>query len=62
MKFYAIGYSHINGKYRYFGYTCKFLSERTEITEDFYDGIRINFPVAGNKNDARMGIYFDKEL
>jgi hypothetical protein len=59
MKGYAIGYQEQDGKYRFFIYTCKFLSERKEIDEDFYEELKRVFTIAGNKNNSRGGIYFD---
>ena len=59
MKDYAIGYQEQDGKYRFFLYTCRFLSERKEINEDFYEELKGIFNIAGNKNNSREGIYFD---
>jgi hypothetical protein len=59
MKGYAIGYQEQDGKFRYFLYTCKFLSVRDEIDVNFYDELKRIFTIAGKNNGPRDGIYFD---
>lgn len=59
--FHAVGYEEINGKYHYFAYTCRFFSERVEISESTYEDFRKVFRVSGTKNTYLTGIYLRSE-
>lgn len=59
MKIYAIEYQRDDEKTRFFIVTCKFLSEREEVKEDFYFELKKTFHIAGKNNGPRGGIYFD---
>ncbi len=62
MKFYAVGFELVDGKFLFYGYTCKFFSERLQIDENFYDKLRGRFTLASNKNNYQSGMYFLSEI
>lgn len=63
MKIYAIEYQkqilEEGEKIRFFIITCKFLSERQEVAEDFYLELKKTFTIRGKNNGPLAGIYFD---
>lgn len=63
MKIYAIEYqkdiTEEGEKTRFFIVTCKFLSERQEVDEEFYFELKKTFTIRGKNNGPRAGIYFD---
>jgi len=62
MKFYAIGYEQIDGIFTFYGYTCKFFSERVAIDKGFYKEIKKSFPMAGRNNKTISGMYYPEGL
>lgn len=62
MRFYAIGYEQIGDTFKFYAYTCKFLSERREVDSDSYFEIKSSFPMAGKNNKTLSGIYFPEGL
>ncbi len=63
MKIYAIQYClcRIENKdvYKFYTITCKFLSSRVEINENFYEQLKSTFNIAHKNNSVLSGIYFD---
>ncbi len=62
MRYYAIGYEEKDGALFFYAYTCKFLSERREITKEWFDSIKPSFSLPGKNNKHLSGIYFPPEL
>ncbi len=62
MKFYAVGFELVDGRFLFYAYTCKFFSERQHIEESFYDQLRERFTLASSKNCYQSGMYFLNEI
>ncbi len=59
MKVYAIGYDLINNSMCFYIYTCKFLSTKQKIDENWYETLKKQFNISGKNNKSFSGIYFD---
>lgn len=62
MKIYAIGYEQIDGVFKFYIYTCKFLSERMEIDKEFYQELKKRHPLAHKGNKTISGMYFSEDI